>query len=138
MTSEEQHSITTALAALEARPMSRKTAMLLALVIDAEIDRRFDATNDGDLLDYRALVAAGSEALALVMELAALRAGGAQLVLEPVAVPLAAMGGVSEAEYMVSLYNGATVPRVLIAVGEAWHEALGVLRAAVAALGRER
>ena len=112
--------------------------MLLALLVDAEIDRRFDAGRDGDLLDYRALVAAGSEPLALVMELAALRAGGAHLVLEPVTVAASEAPALPESDYMVSLYNGATVPRVLIALGDARREALGVLRAAVAALGRER
>jgi hypothetical protein len=130
---KEQHSIKSALAALEAAPLSRKAAMLLALLIDREIDRRFAASGEGDVLVYRARMAA-ADALALVLELVALREGGARLVLEPVAVPVADYPKLSEADYMVSLYNGATVPRVLIAVGTERHDAVMVLREAVAAL----
>jgi hypothetical protein len=133
----EHHSITTALAALEAAPMSRRRAMLLALLIDAEIDRRLAA--GGDILAHRATLAAGDPTLALVMTLAALREDGPRLVLEPVEVPLADYPALSEAEYMVSLYNHASVPRVLIALPDGGRlDALETLRAAVAALGLER
>jgi hypothetical protein len=132
----EPRSITTAFAALEAAPMSRKRAMLAVLLIDAEIDRRLAA--GGDILTHRAALAAREPALALVMELAAMREAGPRLVLEPVEVPPADYPGLSEAEYMVSLYNNATVPRVRVAlVDGSRHDALAALRAAVAALGPE-
>jgi hypothetical protein len=135
----EHHSITTALAAAEAAPMSRKAAMLLALLLDAEIDRRFTTSGADDLLVYRAALAAQSSSLALVMNLAAMRDGGPRLVLEPVDIPPADYPALSEPDYMVSLYNNATVPRVLIALpGAERRDALETLRAAVAALGPER
>ncbi len=116
--------------------MSRKAAMLVVLLIDAAIDRRFEAGADGDVLEFRAALAARSPALALVMELAALRDGAARLVVEPVEVPLADYPKLSEAEFMVSLYNDATVPRVLVATADGKRaDALAVLREAVAALG---
>ena len=135
---EEQHSINTALAALDAAPLSRKAAMLLVLLIDAEIDRQFAASGEGDVLLFRERLAAGSKPLALVMALAAMREDEPNLVLEAVEVPLENYPALSEADYMVSLYNGGTVPRVLIAAGAARHDALATLRAAVAALFGER
>lgn len=132
----EQHSITSALADFAAAPMSRKAAMLLALLVDREIDALFDRSGADDRLVFRAALADRSPPLALVMELAALR-DEVRLVLEPVEVPIADYPSLSEAQYMVSLYNSATVPRVLIAEGEQRHDAMGVLRAAVAALEAE-
>ena len=114
--------------------MSRKAIMLVALLIDTAIDRRFTA-EDGDRLVFRAKLAAQSPALGLVLELAAMREGGARLVLEPVEVQPADYPKLSEAEYMVSLYNNATVPRVLVAMADGGRrDALGVLREAVLAL----
>ena len=123
----EQHSIASTLAALEASPLSRKKAMLLVLLIDAAVD---DARPGlADVLAHRQAVASKSPALALVMELAAMRGDGPRLVIEAVkAAPL------SEAEYMVSVYNSATVPRLMIAREGAVSEALPVLRQAVADL----
>ena len=112
----EHHSIDTALAAFRAAPLSRKKAMLLVLLIDAEIDRAFAASGEDDPLAYRARRAAASPALALVMDLAAMREGGPTLVVEPVEIPLATYHTLSEADYMVSLYNKNTVPRVLVAM----------------------
>jgi hypothetical protein len=129
----EHHSISTALAALEHSPLSRRKAMLLALLIDAEVDRRAG----DDPLEYRAALAQTHPALGLVMELGAMRAGGPSLVLEPVTITAADAASVSEADYMVSLYNSATVPRVRIAWADGRREdALDVLRQAVAALER--
>ena len=129
----EHHSITTALAALEHSPLSRKKAMLLALLIDAEIDAR----SSGDPLVHRATVATTHTALALVMELCGMREDGPRLTLEPMTITAAEAPTLREADYMVSLYNAATVQRVRIAWPDGRREdALEVLRQAVAALER--
>ena len=124
----EHHSITTALAALEASPLSRRKAMLLALLIDAEIDRRAG----DDPLAYRAAIA--DPALKIVMELCAMRESGPHLVLEAVTVSAADAASLREADYMVSLYNNATVQRVRVAWADGRREdALTILRQAAAA-----
>ena len=129
----EHHSIATALAALEAAPLSRRKAMLLVLLIDAGIDRMAG----DDPLAHRAAVAVHDPALALVMELAAMREDGPRLVLEAVTVSAQEAVGLSEADYMVSLYHGATVQRVRIAwPGGRREDALSLLRRAAAALER--
>ena len=129
----EHHSITSALAALETSPLSRKKAMLLALLIDAEIDRRAG----DDPLGARAALAYASPALAAVMDLAAMRDTSPRLALEPVTVSAEEAKTLREADYMVSLYNAATVQRVRIAWPDGRREdALEVLRQAVAALER--
>ncbi len=129
----EHHSIPTALAALEAAPLSRKKAMLLALLIDAEIDHRAG----GDPLAARAALAYASPALAIVMDLAAMREASPVLVLEPVTITADEAKTLREADYMVSLYNSATVQRVRIAWADGRREdALTLLRQAVAALER--
>jgi hypothetical protein len=129
----EHHSIATALAAFTAAPLARRKAMLLALLIDAEID----AHAGDDPLAHRASVAAAEPALAAVMELCAMRENGARLVLEPVTITAADAAGLREADYMVSLYNGATVERVRLAWPDGRREdALALLRQAVAALER--
>ncbi len=121
-----------ALAACAAAPLSRKAAMRAVLAIDAEIDRR---ASGADLLAARAALAAAHPALALVMALADMRAGGPQFVLAQIGLPPAAYAGLGEADYMVALYNGATVPRVLVAMPDGTrHDALALLRDAVAAL----
>jgi hypothetical protein len=127
----EHPSIPTALAALEQSPLSRKKALLLALLIDAAIEAGAD-----DPLAARA-AAASDAALALVMELCAMREEGARLVLETVAITAADAATVREADYMVSLYNAGTVQRVRISWTDGRREnALAVLRQAVAALER--
>ena len=128
----EHHSITAALAALEAAPLSRKKAMLLVLLIDVAID-----AGAGDPLAHRAAVAAADPALALVMELAAMRVDGPSLVLEAVTVTLDEAATLSEADYMVSLYNAGAVQRVRIAWPDGRRaDVLALLRQAVAALER--
>ncbi|OJX48051.1 hypothetical protein [Devosia sp. 66-22] len=128
----EHNSIHAALAALEAAPLSRKKAMLLVLLLD-------EATGAGadDPLARRAELAAAHPALATVMDLAAMRETGPRLVLEPVAVDAAEAAVLREADYMVSLYNGATVQRLRIAWADARRaDALDLLRRAAAALER--
>ena len=105
--------------------------MLLALLIDEAIDAGAD-----DPLAARA-AAASNPALALVMELCAMREDGPRLVLETVAITAEDAASVREADYMVSLYNSGTVQRVRIAWPDGRREdALTVLRQAVAALER--
>jgi hypothetical protein len=126
----EHRSIQAALAALEHSPLSRKKAMLLVLLVDEAIGAGAE-----DPLAERGAVS--DAALAIVMDLAAMREGGPRLVLEPVAVTAAEAEALREADYMVSLYNGATVQRVRIAWADGRREdALAVLRQAVAALER--
>ena len=128
----ERSSIAAALAALDAAPLSRKKAMLLVLLIDAAIGAGAE-----DLLAHRAAVAAGDADLAAVMALAAMRVDGPRLAVEAARVTAAESGALSEADYMVSLYNGGTVQRVKIAWPDGRREdALGVLRRAAAALER--
>ena len=127
----EHPSIPTALAAFTAAPISRKKAMLLVLLLDAAIEEGAD-----DPLARRR-AAAADPALALVMELAAMRADGPRLVLEAVTVAATEAAALREADYMVSLYNGATVQRVRIAWPDGRRgDALEVLRRAAAALER--
>jgi hypothetical protein len=126
----EHPSISTALAALERSPLSRKRAMLLALLVDEAIGAGVD-----DPLAAR--TATADNALAIVMELCAMREDGPRLVLEQVVVAAADAAGLSEADYMVSLYNGGTMQRVRIAWPDGRRaDALEVLRQAVAALER--
>ena len=128
----EYASIRAALGALEAAPLSRKKAMLLVLLLDEAIGAGAD-----DPLARRAEVAAAHPALATVMELAAMRETGPRLVLEPVAVDAAEAAALREADYMVSLYNGATVQRLRIAWADARRaDALDLLRQAAPALER--
>lgn len=125
--------IATALEAYEASPLSRKKAMLVALLIDAQIDRRMT----GDPLAYRSKLSYATPALGFVMELAAMREGGVQLVIEPVTISAEEAATLKEADYMVSLYNKATVQRVRFAWSDGRREdALTVLRQAAAALER--
>ena len=129
----EQPSISAALAALEHAPLSRKKAMLLALLIDEAIEV---SAND-DPLAHRAAVAQTHPALALVMELCAMREDGPRLTLEPMTITAADAPALHEADYMVSLYNSGTVQRVRLAWPDGRREdALTVLRQAVAELER--
>lgn len=128
----EHASIHAALAALEAAPLSRKKAMLLVLLLDEAIGAGAD-----DPLARRAELAAAHPALATVIDLAAMHETGPRLVLEPVAVDAAQAAALREADYMVSLYNGATVQRLRIAWADARRaDALDLLRQAAAALER--
>ena len=112
--------------------LSRKKAMLLVLLLDEAIGAGAD-----DPLARRAEVAAAHPALATVMDLAAMHDTGPRFVLEPVAVDAAEAAVLREADYMVSLYNGATVQRLRIAWADARRaDALDLLRQAAPALER--
>lgn len=127
-----------ALAAARAAPLSAKKAMLAALLLDAEIDRRFALAGSGgdrDILAFRAEFASRSAALRLIMGLAALRPDGPRLVTEAVRVPIADYPTLGTADFMVSLYNDHTVQRVLIAMPDgSRHDMHTVLEAAAADL----
>ena len=125
-----------ALADSVAAPLSVRRAMLVVSLVDALADHR--ARADGaDPLQARIDLATGSPELGLVLELAAHRADGPRLVVESVDVPLASLGSLSTAEFMVSLYNERTVPRLLVALPEGGRlDAQHVLREAVEGLDR--
>lgn len=121
------------LVAARTTPLSSRQALLVAMLIDAYADRLFAAQSEADdILSFRAGLAGGSPALALVFDLAA---GRARLVTEAVKVPVADYGALSVQDFMVSLYNGHTVQRVLaMGADGARHDVHRVLREAVGAL----
>jgi hypothetical protein len=104
-----------AVAAAKAAPLSQRKAMLAVMLADAFADHRFAAeAAGGDILAFRAALAARSEALALVFAIAAHRPDGAQLFTEAVTIPIAEYGSLRVEDFMVSLYNSHTVQRVRI------------------------
>jgi hypothetical protein len=124
-----------AIAAARAAPLSRKRAMLALLLVDAAVDELFAARGEGDVLAFREALAARSDALALVLAAAAMADTGPRLRLEAVAVPPDDYPGLGVADFMVSLYNRHTVPRVLIVTpAGARHDVHAVLAEALAAL----
>lgn len=131
-----------AFADAEAAPLSAKKAMLVALLLDAALERVFAAraTASDDLLSFRSEVAGRAPALAEIMAVAALRADGPKLVTDAVKVPIADYGSLSTPDFMVSLYNGHTVQRVLLVRADGTRsEVHPVLREAIAELrGIER
>lgn len=118
-----------------AAPLSARKAMLVVMLADAYADRLFAAqTAVDDILVFRAGLAAGSPALALVFDVAA---GRARLVTEAVEVSLADYGKLSVEDFMVSLYNQHTVQRVLVAGADgARHDVHAILADAIAALAK--
>jgi hypothetical protein len=124
-----------AVAAARAAPLSAKKALLAALLVDAAADALFAQTHggDGDILAFRAGLAARSEPLALVFGIAAQKL---MLVTEAVEVPVAEYPTLGVEDFMVSLYNGRTVQRVRVALPDGGRaDVHDVLVAALAALG---
>lgn len=120
--------------AAQAAPLSARKALLVALLIDAYVDRLFAMERDGgDILDWRRDMALRAPALGLVMALAAQR--DVALVTQAVRVPLEVYGQLSVENFMVSLYNDHSVQKLLIVSedGER-HDAHEVLAKAMAAL----
>lgn len=101
-------------AAAVAAPLSRRRLQLVVALADAYADRLFAASGEDDVLVFRAALAARSQALALVMDLAALRPDGPALAIEAVEVPIARYGELGVEDFMVSLYNANTIRRVRI------------------------
>jgi hypothetical protein len=126
-TSQALTRATEAVAAAAAAPLSAKRAMLAALLIDAVADALFAASGEDDVLEFRARLAKGSAALALVFGLCALRPDGERLVTEAVEVPIADYPALTTEDFMVSLYNDRTVMRVRIAVEDQRHDVHAVL-----------
>ena len=95
--------------------------MLVAALVDAYVDRLFAADPDADdILVYRAKRGAAAPALGLILALCAGR-DGVRLVIE--------------ADFMISLYNDHSVPRLLLALPDGGRrDMLEVLGEAVAAL----
>ncbi len=117
-------------------PLSRRKAMLAALLLDEVVDELFEGSRATDILAFRAGLAAGAPALALLLDLCAMRDDGPRLVLEPVEIPLADYAGLDVQDFMVSLYNGHTVQRVLVALPDGTrHDFQAVLAEARTALG---
>lgn len=120
-----------------AAPLSRRKAMLVAMLVDAYADRAFVEAGADDILDYRTGLAAGAPALRLVFELCTQSPAAPHLVNEAVAVPIAGYKTLGVADFMVSLYNDHTVQRVLIALPDGSRQQVhAVLGEAIAALRR--
>jgi hypothetical protein len=121
-------------------PLSRKKAMLAALLLDAAIDALFAAGGEEDVLAYRAAFRARASALEPILDLVAMES--TTLVTEPVEIAVADYPQLGVEDFMVSLYNNRTVPRVLIAtsggsrcdVHEALSRALAALEAEATSL----
>ena len=125
-----------AIGAAARAPLSRRKTMLAALLLDEVVDHLFARSGATDILAFRAEIATRAPALALLLDLCAMRDDGPRLVLEPVEVPVADYAGLDVQDFMVSLYNGHTVQRVLIAAPDgSRHDAQITLAAARAALG---
>ena len=124
-----------AIAAAQAAPLSRRKALLAAMLIDAYIDRVFATGGLGDdILDYRAMVAERWAPLGLLLRLCA-QQGDVELVIDAVAVPIEDYGGLSVEDFMVSLYNDHSVQRLLLVSSDgARHDMQAVLSAALTAL----
>jgi len=125
-----------AMAAALNAPLSRKKAMLVALLVDAALDEAFAGQTGGDdILTFREERASRSEALRLVLDIAAMREDGPKLVLDAVEVPIRDYGSLKVEDFMVSLYNDHTVQRVRIALPDGRRrDALEVLAEAVRAV----
>lgn len=109
--------------------------MVVAVLVDAYVDRLFAADLQADdILGFRDLMAARSEALAMVMDLCR-HTGAWRLAVQTVVVPLAEYGALDFEDFMVSLYNDHSVQRLrLISPDGGSRDAAQVLRKAVAAL----
>lgn len=88
----------------------------MALLVDAFVDRVAKASAADDILVFRAQQGASAPALRLVMDLAMQRT--VRLVIEAVPVPIGDYGTLGVEDFMVSLYNDHSVPRLLIVDAE--------------------
>ena len=103
-----------------AAPLSSRKALLVAVLLDHFADRVFAQFRTSmpdflpvadDLPAWRGKLASNSAALAAIF---ALGSGQAQLRIDSVEVPIAAYPALSVEDFMVSLYNGNTVQRVML------------------------
>jgi len=125
-----------AIDAAAAAPLSRKKAMLAALLLDGAVDAWFAASGGDDALAFRKGLRDRAPAVVPVLDLAAMT--GTTLLIAAVDVPFADYPKLGVEDFMVSLYNGRTVQRVLIASpGGGRIEVHAALQAALAALDAE-
>jgi hypothetical protein len=96
-------------------PQSRKKAMLAALLIDGAVDALFEASGDDDVLAFRAALSRRRPALQPILDVVAMAESGAKLVIKPIEVAIGDYPALGVEDFMVSLYNDRTVPRVVIA-----------------------
>ncbi len=109
--------------------------MLAVLLIDRAADALFDRKSGDDPLRFREALRRADADLGLVLDLAEMRVGGPALVLGPRRVGPEAYVGLTEPDYMVGLYNGGRIERVLISLADgSVHDALPVLTGALSAL----
>lgn len=103
-----------------AAPLSSRKALLVAVLLDHFADRVFAQFRTSmpdflpsadDLPAWRGKLVAQSEALAAIF---ALGSGQAQLRIDSVEVPIADYQALAVEDFMVSLYNGNTVQRVML------------------------
>lgn len=129
-----------ALAEAEAAPLSTRKARLCAALLDDFCDRAWEALKveperafgAEDVLTFRARLRAVSPAMAAVMALAENRSGGPRLEIQAVAVASGDYPTLSVQDFMVSLYNGLTVMRVMLVEAGGATQALPILREAAA------
>ncbi len=109
--------------------------MLVAMLVDAYVDRMFAAVPGADdILEFRAAASAKSVALGRIMALCAQQAG-VRLVTEAVTIPIAEYGALPVEDFMVSLYNDHTVQRLRLVLPDGTRiDMIETLREAMAAL----
>ena len=130
--------IEAALAAARAHPLSSRKTLLVAVLLDNFCDQMFEGRRGEDaaplfqaedVLAFRARLRAEEPAIGLIFDLCALAPGGPRLETRAVAVPIEDYGTLSIEDFMVSLYNGNTVQRVVIApsdgIARLAHDVLG-------------
>lgn len=125
------------MAALRAAPLARRKALLVAMLVDAYLDRLFAAGDLGDdILMFRATVAQNCAGLGPVIALCSGH-DKTRLVTAAVAVPLEEYGQLGVADFMVSLYNDHSVQRLLLETGTGERlDMLATLDAAISELDR--
>jgi hypothetical protein len=108
--------------AANAAPLSQRKALLAAALIDAFADRVFYGRRGEvagivaeDLPAFRAALAAREPALGIIAGLCALKPEGPTLITTGWPVAPEETAALSQPDFMVSLYNGWMVQRVLLA-----------------------
>src|SRR5690348_8723053 len=104
-------------------PLSRRKALLVAVMLDNLCDDLFALTRSGapsrlaaaeDVLAFRHALRKASPALGLVFDLCSGGPEAAALVIRAIAVPIDDYPSLPVDDFMVSLYNGNTIQRVMI------------------------
>jgi hypothetical protein len=105
-----------AIAEARAAPLAIRKARLAIALLDAYVDRLYaaDTSRAEDILTFRTGLSHTSPSLALLLAVAEQKPGAPQLHLETAPLSPSDYSHLSEAEFMVSLYNDATMPKLLI------------------------